>query len=136
MKKIVTISLSAFLLCLGISLNQEEVKAQNKNDMKTKVEQYAQVKLTSNISYLSSNEKQVLGLFIDAAKIMDDIYWKQTFGNKQDVLKIKDRYTREFAMINYGYWDRLDGMKPFVKGVKDKPLGAMFYPKDMTETRI
>lgn len=134
MKKIVTISLSAFLLCLGISLNQEEVKAQNKNDMKTKVEQYAQVKLTSNISYLSSNEKQVLGLFIDAAKIMDDIYWKQTFGNKQDVLKIKDRYTKEFAMINYGYWDRLDGMKPFVKGIKDKPLGAMFYPKDMTET--
>ncbi|MEL7341039.1 MAG: Zn-dependent hydrolase, partial [Bacteroidota bacterium] len=40
---------------------------------------------------------------------------------------------RMYALINYGPWDRLDGDAPFVAGVGDKPLGANFYPADMTK---
>ena len=47
--------------------------------------------------------------------------------------KIQDPATRDFALINYGPWERLDGMRPFVSGYGEKPLGANFYPKDMTK---
>src|SRR5699024_11481226 len=30
-------------------------------------------------------------------------------------------------------WDRLDNNRPFVDGVGSKPLGANFYPADMTK---
>ncbi|WP_282073415.1 hypothetical protein, partial [Janibacter hoylei] len=39
---------------------------------------------------------------------------------------------RKFADINYGPWDRLNDNKPFIVGYGDKPLGANFYPADMT----
>ena len=41
--------------------------------------------------------------------------------------------TRLFADQNYGPWDRLDSMKPFIDGVGAKPLGANYYPADMTK---
>jgi hypothetical protein len=37
-----------------------------------------------------------------------------------------------FAKINYGPWDRLAGNRPFIPGYGDKPLGANFYPVDMS----
>ncbi len=47
--------------------------------------------------------------------------------------KIDDQATKKFVEINYGPWDRLDGNKPFVEGLGAKPLGANFYPMDMTK---
>ncbi|MEE2826189.1 MAG: Zn-dependent hydrolase, partial [Planctomycetota bacterium] len=38
----------------------------------------------------------------------------------------------EFAEINYGPWNRLDGNKPFVDGFQSKPAGANLYPADLT----
>ena len=64
---------------------------------------------------------------------MDDLYWLQAYGNKADMDTISDKFTKEFAMINYGPWERLNDMKPFVNGFGEKPLGANFYPKDMTK---
>jgi len=46
---------------------------------------------------------------------------------------IKDPYTKQFAAINYGPWDRLGGNKPFIAGIGEKPKGANFYPVDMTK---
>ena len=39
---------------------------------------------------------------------------------------------KELVMINYGPWERLNANKPFIEGVGEKPLGANFYPSDMT----
>jgi hypothetical protein len=77
----------------------------------------------------------MIALLIDTAAIMDQLYWQQTFGeNKADFLeKIKDPKVRKFADINYGPWDRLDGDKPFLTGYEEKPLGAEFYPHDITK---
>jgi hypothetical protein len=72
-------------------------------------------------------------LFIDAAKHADNIFWKQSFGNKEKLIDdIKDNNIQKFALINYGTWDRLDGNKPFVEKYGIKPVGARFYPSNMT----
>ncbi len=104
-----------------------------KSAMQAKVDEYAKVKLTSDLTHLTSNERQIVGIFIDIAQIMDELFWEQSFGNKKALDKITDPAAKAYAMINYGPWDRLDNMKPFVAGYGEKPKGANFYPADMTE---
>ena len=95
---------------------------------------YAPVTLTADLSHLSDNQKQMLVLLIEASDIMDDLFWKQAFGDKEALLSsIEDPKQRRFAEINYGPWDRLDGNRSFVPGFADKPSGANFYPPDMTK---
>ncbi|RMH47190.1 MAG: Zn-dependent hydrolase [Gammaproteobacteria bacterium] len=95
---------------------------------------YAEVTLTADLSGYSDNQKKMLAKLIDAAQIMDKLFWLQAFGEPQPFLsKIKDPVARRFAVINYGPWDRLDGDKPFLTGFGAKPLGANFYPADMSK---
>ncbi len=102
--------------------------------MKDKINAYVPFKLTTDLSKLTENEKKMLPLLIKAAEIMNDLYWVQTYGDKQALLSgIEDEDTKQFVMINYGPWDRLNGDKAFVKGVGEKPKGANFYPTDMTK---
>ncbi len=102
--------------------------------MKDKINAYVPFKLTTDLSKLTENEKKMLPLLIKAAEIMNDLYWVQAYGDKQALLSgIEDEDTKQFVMINYGPWDRLNGDKAFVKGVGEKPKGANFYPTDMTK---
>lgn len=112
--------------------NKISKKAENK-EIQQKIKQYAKVKLTTDVSKLSDKEKKMIPLLIKAVKIMDDLFWYETYGDKKALFqKITDEDTKVFAQINYGPWDRLDNNKPFVNGIGKKPLGANFYPKDMT----
>jgi len=96
---------------------------------------YAPVRLEADLSGLSAWEREALGLFIDAAVVMDDLFWAQAYpGDRKALLDgLKDPAARRFAEINYGPWDRLDGNAPFVPGTGSKPPGAGFYPLDMTK---
>ncbi len=104
------------------------------SEMQKKVNEYAVVKLTTDLSKLTENEKQMIPILLEVAQIMDDIFWEQTWGNKNALLDtIKDPYAKQFAAINYGPWDRLDENKAFIAGIGEKPKGANFYPVDMTK---
>ena len=76
----------------------------------------------------------MIAILIEASEIMDDLFWRQAYGDDYrswlDSLAAGDE--RRFAEINYGPWDRLDDDRPFIEGVGPKPLGANFYPADMT----
>ncbi|MDX1554801.1 MAG: Zn-dependent hydrolase, partial [Xanthomonadales bacterium] len=95
---------------------------------------YAPVRLTADLGHLSENQKQMVAVLIEASKIMDALFWRQAFGDPDTLLpEIEDPKQRRFAEINYGPWDRLDGDQSFVEGYGPKPLGAQFYPEDMTK---
>ena len=95
---------------------------------------YAPVTLQTDVSSLSAQERQMIGLFIEAAKVMDGLFWQQAYGDRDTLLtSLKDPAARQFAEFNYGPWDRLDRDLPFVAGVGPKPEGARFYPPDMTK---
>ena len=107
----------------------------NKADeaLKEKVESYAVVEVKSPLyDALSENDKQIVGLFRQAAEIMDSLFWKQTFGDKSEMDALTDQYEKAYAMINYGPWDHLDDNKSFIEGYGEKPLGCQYYPQDMT----
>ena len=108
-------------------------KDQNDDMMKEKLAQFEEVTLTADLSWLSDKEREILSILIDVADIMDDIFWMQTYGNKDEFLgSIDNEYAREFAMIHYGPWDRLNNNEPFIEGVGQKPPMVQFYPQDMT----
>ncbi|MDH5602618.1 MAG: Zn-dependent hydrolase [Cyclobacteriaceae bacterium] len=97
------------------------------------LQKYVTVKLTTDLSTLSESEKKMIPLLIDAGKIMDGLFWYEAYGDKETLLSgIHDEKLREFALINYGPWDRLDGNTPFLENVGPKPAGANYYPHDMT----
>lgn len=94
---------------------------------------YSEFTLTADISHLSPEEHEMLGHLFEAAKIMDELFWKQAYGDKEMLMKqLKSNDEKQFAAINYGPWDRLGGNKPWVKGFGAKPKGANFYPADIT----
>jgi hypothetical protein len=95
---------------------------------------YAEVALVSDLSGLSNAQKDMLVLMIRASQIMDDLFWRQSFGDgyQEWLAGIGVDEQRRFAELNYGPWDRLNDEKPFMPGFGPKPLGATFYPIDMT----
>ena len=98
------------------------------------IDKYAEYTLTTDISHLSENEKEMLPLLFEAADIMEDLFWQENYGDKDELMaKISDPDLQKFACITYGPWDGLNDNKSFVEGIGEKPAGARFYPEDMTE---
>jgi hypothetical protein len=101
---------------------------------------FAPVKLTAETSKLDAGDAAALKKLLAAAKVMDDIYLKQLWsGNpalretlRADRSKLgRARYA--YYWLNKGPWSDLDEHRAFVPGVPQrKPLGANFYPEDMT----
>ncbi len=101
-------------------------------EQSSRFEIYATVRLTTDLSHLSERQRQMIPLLINASKIMDGLFWQQSFGDGKAFLDgIEDPATRRFAEINYGPWDRLAADRPFIESAGPKPLGAQFYPADM-----
>lgn len=133
------ISLKILYTCIAAILfscnnpNKSETK-NTEPTMQQRVDEYATVKLTTDISKLSEPEKKMIPLLINAAEIMDTLFAYQAYGNLDSLLQsIVDPATKKFAEINYGPWDRLSNDTPFIAGIGAKPLGANFYPADMTK---
>ncbi len=124
-------TISAVILgsCCG---NKDKGESKN-NEMQQLVESYAPVELTTDLSVLSEKERAMLPILLQISEIMDELFWEQSFGDKSILDTISDQYIREFAMIQYGAWNRLDCEKAFVPGFGEKPKGANFYPADMTK---
>ena len=106
---------------------------QQESPMKAKVEEYAQVELKSDlVNNLNDKEKELVKIFFQVGELTDDLFWQQTFGDKSQLDTITDNYAKEFAMIHYGAWDRLDNNKPFLAGYGEKPAVCNYYPHDIT----
>ena len=106
---------------------------QQESPMKANVEEYAQVELKSDlVNNLNDKEKELVKIFFQVGEITDDLFWQQTFGDKSQLDTITDSYAKEFAMIHYGAWDRLDNNKPFLAGYGEKPAVCNYYPHDIT----
>lgn len=127
-------AMTLFALATLVACNQKNANHESKSLMQAKVDEYARFELSADLSALTEKERAMLPLLIDAAEIMDNLFWKQSYGDKDALLaSITDTAIRNFVLINYGPWERLNGNEPFVEGVGPKPLGAQFYPVDMTK---
>ena len=89
---------------------------------------------------LTSGDRKALVKLIEAARIVDGLYLDQVWsGNAAEYDRLRadhsplGRARLHYFWVNKGPWSRLDGEKAFLSGVPlRKPLGAAFYPEDMT----
>ncbi len=146
MKKLVFfVAVLTFVLmsCNG-NKNKETAKmnAQDKKlcELQKEIDKFVPVQLDFDKTLINDNQKQVLLHLIEAAKLMDEIFLRQVY-SKNIMLRDKlSKGTTELEKKEYelfdlfkGPFNRLDHNKPFIEGIGPKPLGANFYPEDMTK---
>jgi hypothetical protein len=103
-------------------------------DMAEKLEAFAGFELKADLSHLTDDERELLPLLFEAADIMDELFWMQAIGNRDDFLeRITDENARSYARIHYGPWDRLANNETFLTNIGPRPAGANFYPQDITK---
>lgn len=123
-----------FMFACESTISEKSEEKESTLSIREKVDEYAPFKLTTDLSKLTENEKQMLVLMIQASAIMDDLYKEQAYGDLDKLLnELQDVDIREYAAMNYGPWDRLRNNESFVDGIGDKPDGANFYPADMSK---
>lgn len=139
MKQLLNVTLALVIIatmvaCGGKKKAEEEP---TKSDMQLKVEQFSTVKLDADLSHLSEKERQIIALMFEAGDIIDELFWMQSYGNKEELFtKHTDSFAQAFMNINYGPWERLNNNEPFLEGYGPKPMGAGFYPADITKEEL
>ena len=116
------------ILCLAVAAGCSS----QGNSVQEQLDEFAPIQIGSSfVEGISENGREVLNYFRLASSEVDNIYWDQNFGDKTQ-LEALPRVAKEFAEVNYGPWNRIDG-QAFAQGWDERPLGANFYPADMTE---
>jgi hypothetical protein len=100
----------------------------------------APVKLRYDDSVLSPQDRKALVKLVEAARVLNFVFLDQLWsGNRALYAKLqKDasplgKARLRYFWLNKGPWSDLDGHTAFLPAVpKRKPLGANFYPEDMT----
>ena len=115
--------------------------------LKEKIAKFVPVEIQYDESLLTDREKVVLEKLYRASKIIDELFLEQVYIEndqiKSDLIsKISNKsilsehpelkLQLELFNIMFGPFDRLEDNKPFI-GKNTKPLGANFYPVDMSK---
>ena len=131
----VTIVLVAISACRRETLPPPHAATTAMNtDDASLVSQYATVKLGTDTTVLTPDERKMLPLLIDAAREMNAPFWMETYGDKDSLMRhVTGADARQLVEINYGPWNRLANNAPFVPEIGAKPAGANYYPAGMTK---
>ncbi|MDZ7625602.1 MAG: peptidase [Ignavibacteriaceae bacterium] len=131
------------LFLLGCDKKTEQNKdAEDIAMLKEKIEKFVPTELKYDSSTLDEREKIVVEKLYFASKIMDELFLDQVYSKNYEIRKNlmeqaasgseKAKLELELFTIMFGPFDRLDHDAPFIDTLK-KPLGANFYPEDMTK---
>lgn len=109
--------------------------------LQAKIRRFAPTVIDADTSLLSSGDRLALMKIIEAAKLMDPLYLRQTWtGNEALLAKLEadksvlGRLRLHYFRINDGPWSQIDDNVAFIPGVQRvKPPHANYYPDDMTK---
>jgi len=134
------LSILMLLLIFGCTNEQNEPGESGEITMlKEKIAKFVPTELNYDSSLLDEREKTVVEKLYQASKIMDEIFLEQVYAKNDEIkAKLTSENTEEAKLqlelfnIMFGPFDRLEHDAPFI-GTEEKPLGANFYPEDMTK---
>ena len=103
------------------------------------VAKFKPIHISFDSSALTVNEKKMVDKLVDAAGLLDCIYWRQSDPEGLKLyLSLADKHDRqsdllrEYLKINGDRWDFIDDDKPFF-GTDPMPPGHAFYPWGITK---
>lgn len=134
------ITVAAILISCTEKQNQTPQNDLEETSMlKEKIAKFIPVEIKYDKTLLSDREKVVLEKLYRASKIIDEIFLEQVYSkNNQIKAELKNNKSEianlqlQYFNIMAGPFDRLEDNEPFI-GKDKKPLGANFYPEDMSK---
>ena len=109
------------------------------NMIKDQIAKFVPTELKYDSNALDEQQKMVVEKLYQASKIMDSIFLDQVYSKNYEIKANLEKQNTEEAKLQlqlfdimFGPFDRLEHNKPFI-GTETKPLGANFYPEDMTK---
>ncbi|MBI5595652.1 MAG: hypothetical protein HY928_06120 [Elusimicrobia bacterium] len=104
---------------------------------------FAPVDIGADISKLGAGDRAALKRLIEAARVMDGLFLRQTWdAAPQWLLRLAEddsalgRARLRYFLTEKGPWDRQDHDSPFIPGAPAKPEQANFYPLDATKAEV
>ncbi|WAS94278.1 dipeptidyl-peptidase 3 family protein [Nannocystis punicea] len=115
-----------------------EVKVPTQAELlRAKIDQFVTSPLKTDVSALPPAEKAALDKLIEAARLMDPIFDRQTWAGNPALRAELEKDTSELGVIKLDYftvmrgpWDRQEHYAPFATTLAHPP-GAGFYPEDL-----
>ncbi|KAI8065927.1 MutT/NUDIX family protein [Gongronella butleri] len=102
-----------------------------------RLKRFTVYKCGADLSHLSQHEHAALKHLVKAAKVVDDIWYRQIWSGatalREKINQGKDEELKELFDVYKGPWAGDDHEYPFVPGVPERPAGANYYPEDMTK---
>jgi len=105
---------------------------------------FAPTPIRVDVSKLSAGDRNALVKLIEASRILNDVFLRQYWSGDVALYEKLQRDTTplgkarlHYFWLNKGPWSNIDDDAPFIPGVPaTKPLGANFYPEDMTKAQF
>jgi hypothetical protein len=141
MKKLFLLMTIAAIIVSCTEKQNQNQQNENKEEamLKETITKFVSVDIKYDQSLLNDKEKIVLKKLYNASKLIDSIYLDQVYSKniqiKAELMKKEDEKSKlqlELFDIMFGPFNRLEDDKPFM-GTDKKPLGANFYPENMTK---
>src|SRR5262249_2731196 len=131
----------ALFLLMTTLLTAQTASAPGLEELKQMAARFPPTRLEVDSSKVSDGDKKALVKLIEGARVVNHIFLQQLWsGNVQLYQKLQPdktplgRARLHYFWINKGPWSEIDQHKAFLPGVPEhKPLGANFYPEDMTK---
>src|ERR1700730_766932 len=108
------------------------------------IARFTPIELRADISKLSPGDRQALAKLIEASRVLGHIFPQQVgrgnpgfYNNLRPDTTPLGKARLHYFWINKGPWSSLDDHQAFLPGVPErKPLGANFYPEDMSKQQF
>ena len=114
---------------------QHNAGARPVHNLAQRLAQWKTVEMPFHSEGLSARERQMVDKLVEACRLLDDVYWRQSdFEGLELYLHTHDQTLKALLSIMGSRWDLLDENAPFV-GDTPMPPGHMLYPHDLTRAR-
>jgi len=105
---------------------------------------FAPTPIRVDVSKLSAGDRNALVKLIEASRILNEVFMHQYWSGDVALYERLQRDTTplgkarlHYFWLNKGPWSNIDDDAPFIPGVPaTRPLGANFYPEDMTKAQF
>lgn len=133
------------LLATLTATAQQTQKLQVVPDIAQRLKFLSRTPIDYDHKLLTQNEQKVIAKLIEAAKLIDDLFWIQVSKENpaeraqlENLASSSQEYKMalDYFLIMKGGWDRILRNEPFIGPfgkAGEKPPGAGFYPEDMSK---
>ena len=121
-----------FVICCASAVLAIALPGQNDQDVAARLAKWKDVDMPFHSAGLTDRERQMVDKLIEACRLLDDVYWRQS--DLAGLALYKSTHNRDLQTlltIMGGRWDLIDENRPFA-GAPPMPPGHDLYPHDLT----